>query len=270
MTKKEVSRYRVSKKVVLNRPLYLPLHCKISQILPLNKLDMNILRNIGYALVFFLFAAFKPSSACEFAGSNINFVKTQTEKALATEDLNLIRYHAFKALSAIEKSKKEMKACRCEYASISVEESAYLLKRATKAIDIKDSKNLLKRALNNTVSGIDALQKHDEQHTRKKSDDLLAVNDDPNNSDANNPESSRKVTFKEKLDAALDKYSKSLDKVVRTVNCKDARAFAERVYKDCEQELLKEGLTKQKKYYNLKTQEITAEALLRIRKKCEK
>jgi len=231
---------------------------------------MNTLRIIGYALVFIFFTAFKPTSACEFAGSNINFVKTQTEKALEKEDLNLIRYYAFKALNAIEKSKKEMKACRCEYASISVEESAYLLKRATRTTDVKDSKELLKRAWDNTVSGIDALQRHDEEHTTKKSDDLLAVNDDRTPDADANSKTSKNLTIRERLDASLEKYRKSLDKVVRTVNCKDAKAFAERIYKGCEQELLKEGLSEQKKYYNLKTQEITAEALIRIQEKCER
>ncbi|QCX00823.1 hypothetical protein FGM00_12145 [Aggregatimonas sangjinii] len=229
---------------------------------------MNTLRIVGYALLLFFFVAFKPISACEYAGSNINFVKTQTEKALAKDDLNLIRYYTFKALNALEKSKKELEACKCEYASISVEESAYLLKRATRADDIKDSKDLLKRALRNTVSGIDALQIHDEQHITKKPEDLLAINDDRGANLDEGLGNSENIPFKEKLDASLEKYRKSLDKVVRTVNCNDAKAFAKAIYENCEQELLTKGLSEQKKYYNLRTQEITAEALIRIQEKC--
>lgn len=231
---------------------------------------MNTLRIIGYASVLFLFTAFKPTSACEYAGSNINYVKTQTEKALAKEDLNLIRYYTFKALNALEKSKKEIQACRCEYASISLEESAYLLKRATRAVDVKDSKDLLKRALQNTVSSIDALTIHNEQHTIDKSDNLLALNDEHGTNVEESSETAKEVPFREKLDASLNKYRQSLDKVVRTVNCIDAKAFAEGIYNNCEQELLKAGLSEQKKYYNLKTQEITADALIRIQEKCEK
>ena len=230
---------------------------------------MNTLRTIGYFSLLFFFAAFKPTSACEYAGSNINFVKTQTEKALAQSDLNLIRYFSFKALNAIDKSQKEISACKCEYASISIEESAYLLKRATRASDIKDSKDLLKRALQNTVSGLDALLIHEEEHTVKKPDDLLALNDEKGMNTDKSSENSNTTSFKEKLDILLEKYRNSLDKVVSTVNCKDARAYAESIYNNCEHELLKEGLSEQKKYYNLKTQEITAEALTRIQEKCE-
>lgn len=229
---------------------------------------MNTLRTISYALLLFFLAAFKPTSACEYAGSNINFVKTQTEKALSKEDLNLIRYYTFKALNALEKSKKELEACKCEYASISVEESAYLLKRATRADDIKDSKELLKRSLQNTVSGIDALQIHDEEHIIKKPK-LLAINDDRGTNLNEGPDNSEDISFKEKLDASLEKYRKSLDQVVRTVNCKDAKAFAKIIYDNCEQELLAKGLSEQKKYYNLRTQEITAEALIQIQEKCD-
>lgn len=228
---------------------------------------MNTLRITSYALVLFFFSAFKPTSACEYAGSNINYVKTQTEKALAKDDLNLIRYYTFKALNAIDKSKKQMDACKCEYASIGIEESAYLLKRATKTSEVSSAKDFLKRALENTESSIDALQVHDEDHIRKKSNKLLAIND---NSNDTNFDTSKPKTYQEKIDTSLAKYRKSLNKVVQTVDCADAREFAERIYKTCEQELLKEGLSEPKKYYNLKTQEITAKALEQIDAKCGK
>jgi len=231
---------------------------------------MNTLRLLGFALILFLFSSFKPTSACEYAGSNINFVKTQTEKALAKDDLKLVRYYTFKALNAIEKSRKQMSACKCEYASIGIEESAYLLKRASRLNDIDDAKNLLKRALDNTVSSIDALKIHDEEHTRKKSSKLLALNNSEEGESNTAPEADKPITYQEKIDASLEKYRQSLNKVVQTVNCKDAREFAEKIYNTSEKELLKDGLSEPKKYYNLKTQEITAEALERINLKCEK
>ena len=67
--------------------------------------------------------------------------------------------------------------------------------------------------------------------------------------------------LQEKIDISLETYRESLLKVVLTVDCKEARAFAERIYKHCEKELLKPNQTEGKKYYNLRTQQITAQAL---------
>jgi len=230
---------------------------------------MSSLRIFGLAMVLFIFSAFKPTSACEYAGSNINFVKTQTEKALDKDELKLIRYYSYKALNAIEKSKKQMNACKCEFASIGMEESAYLLKRAVKLNDVRNVKDLLKRALTNTVSSIDALKIHDVEHTRKKTNKLLALNDaNEEEEEKASLQVEKPLSYQEKIDSSLDKYRISLDKVVRTVNCAEARAFAERIFKNAEQELLKEGLSEPKKYLNLRTQEITAEALVKLTNKC--
>ncbi len=231
---------------------------------------MKTLRIIGYAMVLFFFSAFKSTSACEYAGSNINFVKTQTEKALAKDDLNLVRYYAFKALNAIEKSKKQMGDCKCEYASISVEESAYLIKRATKLSNIQDAKELLKRALENAQSSIEALKIHDKEHTRNKTGKLLAINTGSKDDGNSVSKVDLPLDYKKRIDTALERYQIALDKVVQTVNCKEATEFAEKIYNSCEQELLKEGLSESKKYYNLRTQEITAKALESIKTGCER
>ena len=231
---------------------------------------MNTLQIIGCAIVIFFFSAFKSISSCEYAASNINFVKTQTEKAIGNDSLELVRYHSFKALKAIEQSKEKLKVCKCEYASISIEESAYLIKRATKLHNVDDAKDLLKRALENVLTTIDALNIHEEEHTHKDSDKLLALNSEADNENYIGSETTTHETYKQKIDTSLEKYRTSLDKVVRTVDCNEAREFAEKIYQTCEQELLKDGLSEPKKYYNLKTKEITAEALERISAKCDK
>ena len=63
----------------------------------------------------------------------------------------------------------------------------------------------------------------------------------------------------------MEKYRESLDKIVNSVDCKEARAFAEKIYTHCEQQLLKPNLTEGKKYYNLKTKDITLEALNKLK-----
>ena len=75
---------------------------------------------------------------------------------------------------------------------------------------------------------------------------------------------SNKKDLFETIDTSLEKYRISLDKVVQSVNCKDATAFASRIYAECEAQLLKPNISEGSKYYNLRTKEITAEALTKI------
>ncbi len=226
---------------------------------------MKAFHFFSYALILVLLTALKPTEACEYAGSNITFVKTQTEKAISKNDLNLTRYHAFKALNAIEKSKKQMDDCGCDYAAIGMEESAYLLKRATKVSSLEDAKSLLKRVLINTDDSLSALENHHE-HINISPSEELTQNANTNDDLEHESEIQRlaDVFLKNKIDTALEKYRESLNKVVETINCAEAKSFAENIYEECEKELLTPGLSEGRKYYNFKTRKITAEALEKI------
>ncbi len=224
---------------------------------------MKAFHFFSYALILLLLTALKPTEACEYAGSNITFVKTQTEKALSKDDLNLTRYHAYKALNAIEKSKQQMEDCGCDYASIGIEESEYLLKRATKVSAIQDAKALLKRVLTHIDESISALENHHE-HVSTAAKDDLAMNIADSNGQKGLASKPKHTFLKNKIDTALEKYRVSMAKVVETIDCKEAKAFAERIYQECEKELLTPNLSEGRKYYNLQTQKITAEALQNI------
>ncbi|MGB5274706.1 MAG: hypothetical protein WBN39_11680 [Flavobacteriaceae bacterium] len=220
---------------------------------------MKTLRLIGCAFAILLLFAFKPSKACEYSGSNINYIKTQIEKAISQNDLNLVRYYTYKALDGIEKSKKQLDDCGCQHAAIGVEESAHLLKRAAKESTLNGSLALLGRSLENTKGSIDALDRH-EEHLAKPKKDVLAMNMDHPADNIPGVQLENRY-LQEKIDISLETYRESLQKVVLTVDCKEAHAFAERIYKHCEKELLKPNQTEGKKYYNLRTQQITAQAL---------
>ncbi len=224
---------------------------------------MKAFHFFSYALILLLLTALKPTEACEYAGSNITFVKTQTEKAISKSTLNLTRYHAYKALNAIEKSKKQLKDCGCDYASIHIEESEYLLKRAIKVTTIEDAKGLLKRVLTNTDDSLSALEKHHE-HVSSSAKNDLALNNTDDRDEGRSTVKPKHTFLKNKIDTALEKYRASLAKVVETIDCKESKAFAERIYQECEKELLTPNLSEGRKYYNLQTQKITAEALEKI------
>ncbi len=213
-----------------------------------------------YALTFCLFSSFEPTQACDYAGSNIAYVKTQTKKALEMEDLQLVRFHIYRALDAIAKSELQLGDCDCEEASERIFEVSQLLKSATKTSSVASTRILLQKALQNAEEGLEALFEH-EQHDSPYGTDSLTVNTTNIESKQNQAIPSNEKIVKQKIDSSLTKYSASLQKVVNTVNCPEARAFATRIYEHCEQQLLRPDLSEGKKYYNLRTKEITAEAL---------
>lgn len=232
--------------------------------------NLNFTKSIPYAmkplflwasLLLFALPSLANEKACEYAGSNISFIKSQTQKAIAAQDINLSRYHAYKALNAIEKSREQFEACNCEYANKSIFESMENLKRATKVSSLNGTKILLRRALDHALGSLEALEKHEELHGSRYASDVLAVNTKSagqRRMAMKLPESS---ALRKQIDEALVNYEKSLAEVVRSVDCKDAFAFANRIYRHCEAELLKPDLTEAKRYYNLRTKQITARAL---------
>lgn len=222
------------------------------------------MKNFYYTLVLlvFILSSFKVDKACEFAGSNINYVKSQTEKALNVEDINKARYFAYKALNAIEKNKKKVNECGCEYAEESISEGLYNLKLATKATSLNSTRILLNKALENILGGIESLEDH-ENHGNQYASDVLSMNTVVSTKKNLSKKLSKKE-FESTIDLSLEKYRTSLNKVVTSVDCREARAFAERIYTHCEQQLLRTDLPESKLYYNLRTKEITAEALERL------
>jgi uncharacterized Fe-S cluster-containing radical SAM superfamily enzyme len=71
-----------------------------------------------------------------------------------------------------------------------------------------------------------------------------------------------------KIDSSLVSFQNSLNKVVLTVECEEAQDFVQRIFERCELELLKTNLTEGKRYYNLKTKEIAANALQDLENTC--
>ncbi len=221
---------------------------------------MKLYYLIFYTLFFCLFSSFEAIQPCEYAGSNIAYVKTQTKKALGMEDMQLIRFHIYKALDAIAKSKRQLEECACEDASERIMEVYELLKSATKNSSIVGTRILLEKAFLHAGEGLEALYEH-EHHDSPYGTDHLSVNTTDIDTGQNLPLPPDEKIVKQKIDSSLTKYSASLHIVVNTVNCKEAHAYATRIYEHCEQQLLKPDLSEGKKYYNLRTKEITGEAL---------
>ncbi|AYN68777.1 hypothetical protein D1013_16015 [Euzebyella marina] len=225
---------------------------------------MKHLKYILYLFTIGILSSFNTNQSCNYASSNISYVKTEIEKALDMSDLQLSRFHTYKAINAIEKTKLDLEKCGCEYAIDTISEGSEHLKLATKTSTLASTNILLNKALEETKSALESLDEH-EGHISVYGNDQLSLN-------TVNPHGEKKITYeppsekllRQKVDSSLASYRKSLDKVVSTVNCVEARAYANRIFEFCEQQLLKPNLSEGKKYYNLKTKEITAEALTKL------
>ncbi|HDZ14662.1 hypothetical protein LCGC14_0858210 [marine sediment metagenome] len=224
---------------------------------------MKLPQLFSYILLLCLFSAFGKTQACEYAGSNISFILKETEKAFENTDLQITRFHIYKALDAISKSDQQLTDCSCTQATESLDEVALLLKNATKTTTLASTRILLKKTLVQITAALSAIRDHD-LHKNISGSEEFQNGTSKIGEDDKLAEPPNGKLLKEKIDIALTKYKLSLQNVINTVNCKEARRFALNIYENCEQQLLRADLSEGKKYYNLKTKEITGDALLLI------
>lgn len=215
---------------------------------------------ILFILLACFLVSFRPKKACEYAGSNISYVKTQAEKALGMQSLELTRFHIYKGLGAIAKSKEKLDDCGCAKASDFIYEADKLLKSATKTTTLAGTRALLSEALEHTNESLKALYGH-ESHGGRYGAGQLRVNTISGEKLDTLPAPPDQDLLTKKIDSALNAYRQSLQKVIATVDCETARSFASETYEDCEKKLLQPNLSERKKYYYFRTKEITEEAL---------
>jgi hypothetical protein len=208
------------------------------------------------------------SNACDYAGSNISYIRTQTQNAIDAQKLNMVHYYAYKALNAIEKSKQQFYDCGCEYAQQSIEEGENNLRKAIKVTSLLSSRMLLEKAMENAKGSLESLQDHHEIHTSEYGNNMLSLNTNDLKKPQKRfqPTQGKKLTSK--IDSSLVSFQNSLNKVVLTIECQEAQDYILGIFERCELELLKTNLTEGKRYYNLRTKEIAAKALEGLSDNC--
>lgn len=214
-------------------------------------------------LAILLLSSFRTNLDCEYANSNMGFAKSQISAALHTDDINKARFYAYKAVNALEKSKNQLEVCGCTFAKASMIENLDALVLATKSTTLEGTKTYLDKSfelINNTMFVLDSHESHNSVY----GNDVLSMNTNSASKIVINTENIKNLSLNEKIDLSLAKYTISLEKVVATVNCKEAKAFAQRIFDECENQLLKPNLSDGNKYYNLRTKEITENALKKI------
>ncbi|TMM53201.1 hypothetical protein FEE95_19225 [Maribacter algarum] len=216
-----------------------------------------------YGLAILFLSSFSASEACNYAGSNMNYVKARTEEALTTNDINKARFYTYKAIKVLQTSTNRFDDCGCKDAEVNIEESLINLKAATKSTSLNGTRILLTEALQQIVDALDAFEQHEMHDTAFSSKDF-AMNTEAIGETAMPITETKEDALYHQIDVSLENYSKSINNVIDSVGCMEARAFADNIFAHCEQQLLKSNLSEGKKYYNLRTKEITEKALLRL------
>ena len=213
---------------------------------------------------FFLISA-TTEEACINTESLIEYIGEQTTQALEEADIQLIRYHAFNAVNAIERSRTQLQDCGCDYARKNLLESLENLKLATQVSTLEGTRIPLSRAMDYILAGEEALEQLDKTHTPPFWQRLMNVD----TKESKHTQASRILkadkAIEAKIEEALITYQNSLNEVVQGVPCEEALIFVKRVYSHCEKQLERNDQTPAKRFYNLRTKEITQKALDELR-----
>jgi septal ring factor EnvC (AmiA/AmiB activator) len=203
--------------------------------------------------------------ACEYVGSNIEYITSQTQKALLETELNKTKYQTYKAINAIEKTKTQLNDCGCSYATKDLLKGLENLVKATKTSSINAAHVLLNRVLINTASSIKALKEH-HTHQSKYENDVLTLNTNASSEKKSSLYSKMpsEREMHQKIDISLEKFETSLNNVISVLDCSEAKKYITKVQNECQQELFREDLSDSKRYYNLRTKSIATNALNKL------
>ena len=246
---------------------------KVPPIVPLrDRIDpkMTYLKRILYvamakgALCLLLFSSFGNYNACKFANQNTGLVVEQTGLALGATTLQMAKYHGFKALKSVSKTKENFEDCACEEAMRSFTIAEENLKEAVKANTLADAKAFLTIAMNSSKISRAELDAFEKINRSAYSDELLVMNTKGTISEQGGiivPESDK---ARLKIDASLERFQTSLDQVVAYVDCEDAFNFISKIVTKSDAELAKETLSEAQRYYHGEIKKIAYEGLLEL------
>ncbi|WP_228235383.1 hypothetical protein [Allomuricauda sp. M10] len=215
-------------------------------------------------LGFWLMTAFSTRNACEYANSNLIYIKNKIEDAVLAENIDMAKYHAYKALNGIEKTRSNFLDCGCDGAIESLEGALMELKFATKTESLKASKLALHKALENTMIGIKVLKVFEQENASNYNDDILVMNTKEVLDHDNALFLTQNSSVKEQVHSCLLGFETSLEKVVTDVDCEDAHRFITNIYEESRLILLNTKLSPHKKEYHQRVMTLSSEALEKL------
>ncbi|TAI49437.1 hypothetical protein [Flagellimonas allohymeniacidonis] len=205
-------------------------------------------------------------NACEYANSNLEYIKKQTESAITSEDFELSKYYAYKAINSIEKTRSNFEDCGCYEAIESLDHTLTSLIEATRAESLKSSKKSLNKALENTMIGITELKLYGPgpSISGQYRDDMLVMNTKEVLDSQGGIINPKKVDMKQEVHNTLIKFETSIANIVSSVDCAEAKRFIQATFDNANVALLNTELTVRKKIYHQRVKTITKRALLEL------
>ncbi len=195
----------------------------------------------------------------------MEYIKDQTETAISASELQITKYYTYKAISGIEKTRPNFDACGCKEAIKTLDKVLDHLKTAAKANSHTSSKKALQKALENTLKGMQELKDFGLNASDVYGDTMLVLNT-KDVLDAQGgillPEGKQ---LEQQIHNGLKNFEVSIDKIVKQLDCDEARKFVKQKYDNASMILLNTDLTKPKKIYHQRVKIITKNALTRLK-----
>ena len=227
------------------------------------KLILLIVFVLGMLILWFM-SSFTVRNACEYANSNLEYIKSKIQAAIVAKDLQMSKYHAYKALNGIEKTKTNFVDCGCEGTIESLQGTTSELKQATKAETLEASKKSLHLALESTLIGIKVLRIFEQEVYSTYGNDILVLNTKEALSEKNELFLTPNHVIREQVHSCLLGFESSLDEVVNEVDCDEAHRFINNIYEEARLVLLNTELSEHKKQYHQRVMILADEALKRL------
>lgn len=177
----------------------------------------------------------------------------------------MARYHAYKALNSIEKTRSNFLDCGCDGTIESLEKSLSHLKSATKSDNYRHSKTDLHRALENVMIGEKVLRIFEEETNSSYGNNVLVLNTKQALETENAILLTQGKAIKQQVHNCLLSFETSLDKVVTDVDCPDAQRFITNIYEESRLILLNTELSPHKKEYHQRVKTLSESALNRLK-----
>ncbi|MHA7864383.1 hypothetical protein [Flagellimonas marinaquae] len=206
----------------------------------------------------------KPANACQYASSNLEYIKSKIQDAIKEDALPMAKYHAYKALNGIEKTRENFLDCGCEGALESLENTLSHLKAATKSSDLKKSKSALHKALETATIGGNVLNSFAQETSSEYGSNVLVLNTKNVIDFQDGSLLTQGSTVKKQVHQCLLGFESSLDKVVAEVECNEAHRFITNIYEESRLILLNTELSQHKKEYHQRVKTLTQEALQQL------
>lgn len=215
-------------------------------------------------LFLLLMASFTTINACAFANQHSVFIKSQTQLAIESSDLEQAKYYAYKALKGINKTKNNFKDCGCENALVNIKQAEQNLKQATKTNSLEASKSFLQTALKSTMISINALEEFEDGDNTTYGNDVLVLNTKQVLNEQGGVILPKAKRLKEAIDLNVSQFEQSLQNVLEHVECGDAFNFISKIHTKTKEKLGDKSLSEAKIYYHGRVKEITYNALLSL------